>query len=768
MDSKSANDMEHKYDDSKDESCDWIASPSGIYVSQGRIPTKGTIIPINIIEEETKTQRSGKFYAEEKDGEIRLIQVVENQHGKIIYRLKPEPIKDSLDDKWNRQFEANQNTKLLDEMIQEWGENEEYIEIEIELKHKSGSNKGKSSETKRKIVKRPLIKTVKDKFYVAKGSIQSGKSQFMMDGALKCLKNGTSGKSSIIIFQQSGHLIQFKERLDTLIQRIKTNIPACPIPLNSIIARDENFSTDDFLEALQGRAPKIFLIIGNDKQAGLLNQKFKKAARKIREEIMNSYVLWIDEADHVDSGTEAKKTISLNTLKKYSYATVEVSATVLDITGREDVKPDHLRLLYAPSGYRGVPSFSPVITEEEATYAFHKTDNLLRSDKGLKRIVREFVENESPTWCPVWNSFHPCIMLVNNGKTVEPKKKLIVAMKRRHPDLTTIVYIGEGLYIHHPELPATPFSINNHKSSITMYGHLFKGISPSTILLWLKRNGGVSIFHHILIASADLAGRSISYACLDKDSEMPYWHLTHHRLVLPKNSACPTVLQKCRLCTTFESNIPLKLYVSEKDEKAVIKSYWSQEEIIERSKHYPNMDYLKTIMANLELLGGRNGKIPSGRALTIDKKLKACKKVKGDDGGLSLSSYKFDGLIEGQRKSVSQKLEHDRTERKELENRPNPVWKKELGRLERNIKNALNRNDDTIIIRILRHFKSLDQEGIDAVVDLNTLCRLGVSDKAHYTQWTTDGTSRGQYKILTEQHSGFSLNPEIRQLISLV
>ena len=66
------------------------------------------------------------------------------------------------------------------------------------------------------------------------------------------------------------------------------------------------------------RAPpaKIFLIIGNDKQAGLLNHKFKKAVRKIQEEIMESYVLWIDEADHIDSGTTAKKTESLSALKR--------------------------------------------------------------------------------------------------------------------------------------------------------------------------------------------------------------------------------------------------------------------------------------------------------------------------------------------------------------------------------------------------------------------------------------------------------------------
>lgn len=769
MDYKSAADLEHKYDDSKEESFDWIVLPNGVYNFQGRVPTRGNMVPINLIDDETKTQREGNFYAEEINGGINLIQMIDGQ-GRIIQRWRSLPPKESFDELWNKQFDDHENIKQLDEMIMEWSENEEYIEVESDKKNHSGSSKGKSSKKEKKIVKKLKIRTVKDKFYVAKGPIQGCKSQYMMDGALKCLK---IGKSSIIVFQQTGHLIQFKERLDQEIERIKNNIRlagrSCTFPLTSVVAKNENFSIDEFVEAVQGQSPKIFLIIGSDKQAGLLNQKFKQVTKKVKEEIMESYVLWVDEADHIDSGTEAKKTISLGTLKKYSYAIVEVSATVLDITGRQDVKPDHLCLLKPPRSYRGVPSFTSIITEEEAKYASKVDANLLKTDRGLKRIIHEFVNNETPTWCSAWNEFHPCIMLVNNGKTIEPQKRMMKDLKRKYSDLVIIVYIGEGLYIHHQRLPTSSFMINGSKSTITPHGHLFKGISPSSVLLWLKRNGGARVFHHILIASGDLAGRSISYACKDTGSSgLPFWHLTHHRLVLPQNSACPAVLQKCRLCTIFESNIPLKLYVSEQDERAVIKSYWSQEEVIERSRSNPNEEYLKEIMGRLELMGE---KIPKGRKLTIDKKLKVCKRVKGDDGGLLVSSYKFDGLFDRERDSVAIMIELDDIEREDVKSKEateRSDWKAELAKLEKNIRNAVNRDDDTIVLRILRHFKSLENEGMDAVLDLNTLVRLGVSDRTHYMQWSRPGSSEGQYKILIEQHTGFALNPEIRHLLRVV
>ena len=220
MDSKSSSDFERKYEDGKSESFTWIMSPLGVCNFQGRVPTRGMVVPVTLIDEETKSQRHGNFYAEESRGGINLFQMTDGKTRKMILRWKPIGPKESHDELWNKQFDSHENVKLLDDMIDEWAENEEYIEIDFPERHESGSRKGKSSKRKRKVIKRPRIRTVEDKFYVAKGPIQGCKSQYMIDGALKCLK---LGKSSIIIFEETGHLVQFKERLDQEFKSMKTS-----------------------------------------------------------------------------------------------------------------------------------------------------------------------------------------------------------------------------------------------------------------------------------------------------------------------------------------------------------------------------------------------------------------------------------------------------------------------------------------------------------------------------------------------------------------
>lgn len=756
-------DFERKYEDLPEHDFPtWIISPDGNCDFQGRVPKSGENIRINLLEEKSHLPRAGNFCAQEENGEIILFEMVEERRHKILFRWGP---KDIFNDVWDRHFQDHENVGLIDDMIKSWKENEEYVDLNFNDRM-NGSTRNRNSREIRRIVRRKRICAVKDKFYVAKGPIQGCKSQYMIDGALKCLRNG---KSSIIIFQETGHLIQFKERLEQEFNLISTKIQESGkqcFPLVCVVVKNENFSSDEFLKSLQGHPAKIFLIIGNDKQAGLLNEKFKKASKLAKSEIIESYVLWVDEADHVDSGTKAKKTWSLSAMKKYAYAIVEVSATVLDITAREDVKKQHLSILRAPRSYRGIPSFTIIETTEKAKYASKVSSNLLRTDKALKRIIEVFVNDEVPIRCPVQNDSHPCIMLINNGRTIEPQKRLMIDLKRKYSDLTLIVYIGEGIFIHHDSFPKTSFEISKVKSSLTNYGHLFKGVSPSSALLWLKQNGGVRCFHHILIISGNLAGRSISYGCKDPGSEgLKYWHLTHHRLILPKNSSCPEVIQKCRLCTIFETPVPLKLYVNKKDELAVIKSHWSQEEIIERSKATPDETYLKEIMQRLELLGGKNGKIPVGRTLTVDGKLKVCKRVKGDDGGLSISAYKFDGLLDRERDSFSEKMRKSEVERKDLDRNAEYAITMEISNLEKNVRTALDHNNDTIVLRILRHFKNLD---LDAIISLQTLQALGATNITHYTQWTRDGTSKGQYKLLINHHTGYGLNPQIQHLLAIV
>lgn len=784
--------IESKYSESEDskyehkEEFTWIISTNGKYVNcQGRIPQRGKSIKIRLLNEGCLSERKGNYLAEEVDSEIILYEIIDNKKH-IIYRWKPfftddsktanlndsknynEDIKSDSkesDDAWNKQFSGHENLEILDEMLTEWKNNEQYEEIDFPSKEKSNSKDKSSSNVSHKKSKKKVIRAVKDKMYLIKGKIQSGKTQWMTDGIIKLL---LQGKSSVIIFRQMGDLIQFKERLDERFQEIveifDNNDEILPVSLEYIIAKENGFSVNDFVDSLQGTPAKIFLLIGSSKQIDIINEKFKVIVKRSEQDIIDTYVLWIDEADYVDSGTEALKTGSLELMKKYAYAIVEISATILDIAGREDVQPSHLKILQAPASYRGIEDFLVIETKEEAKYVSKINDDIFQQDKALERIVDEFM-NEKPTW-NIRNDYHPNIMLINVAKTIKPQKKAFEHLKIKYPNVALILYIGDGVYLYHKSIPKTPFKINKTVSTITNGNHLFKNISPAAALLWLKRNGGSRRFSHIIDFSGEKAGRSISYGCKDEKAQgLKYWHLTHHRLVLPKNSPYPAVEQKCRLCSIFKTPIPLKLYVSEHDKESVRKAYWSQEEIIERSKSYPDEKRLKDIMAQLDM---NKEKFTAGRSMTIDRKLKVCNRVSGYDGGLLIESYQFYNSPNDVKPNISVMLNEDKQKHEAQSEIDKESCKGILKELEKNIKNAVRRNDDTIVVKILRHFKALNNEGIDAVINLEVLHRLGVNVREHYTQWSKPGTAKGQYKILIEHHTGFSLNHEIRYLLRYV
>lgn len=531
-----------------------------------------------------------------------------------------------------------------------------------------------------------------DKLFLFKGMVQSGKSKFMTDFSTRLLDHNIC---SAILFRQNGDLIQFRERISNINNRIEIeetkegeekdeekyeDTGGAMIETETEMEIKESrpnagdrtgdrkgirlYTVDDLKDELI--LPAIFLLNGNNVQM----DKFRFFYEKNKEYFQFPPALFIDEADYIDSESfGTKKKDSLQELKDSSLFIAEISATILDIAAREDVKKENLYILEKPSSYRGIPSFTFVRTPEFSKFSSRKEDNIFILDNGLDTVVKNFIEEE-PIWCPVWSDYHPLIMLINNGRTIDPQKRMMVDIINKYEGedeseskieniisidkntkevkgirkrLTLIIYIGDGLYIYNRSLTGdVPINVFGKESKITKGGrfHLIDGISPSLMLLWLKRNGGVNKFSHIIISSGDLAGRSISYGCKDDSTEkgLPYWHLTHHRLVLPKDSPCPAVEQKCRLCTIFETPVPLKLFVSREDEEAVIKSYWLQEELLDRGKNSTEYSYLRYIMKKLPI---RSCKIPKGRTATLCRKLKPFKRIgkNGDDGGYDISVY---------------------------------------------------------------------------------------------------------------------------------
>lgn len=616
----------------------------------GNLPVGNQVFQVILIDEKTREPRKGNFYVEHTSGNYNVFEMREGKRLPVYSLIGRSQHSSRTIDCF---FAGDPNAKLIDSIIAELKENETYLEIEyptqgeIKLVSKPSSPWKASRFSSAKIIRTRYIKSVKEKLYLLKGLPQSCKSGVMAQIGIKLWQ---AGKSSVIIFRAEGDRIQFITRLREMIQDIKKYTVGISRDISFLSAKDD-LSPTEFLKALQGENPTIYLLIGNDRQLTKVNEAFSDAFTKSNEEAVSTYALIIDEADWVDSesrtasgsrkGERTLKSVALEKIKKYAYAILEVSATILDIASRDDIMPSNVKILTAPVTYRGIPSFN-IVNTEKVKYSRSIGDDLLNTDGELSRIIDGFFQK---TWNYVntkGRCKHPNIMLISSGSCVEPQLKLFRQLKDRYPESTLMVHVGYGVHIYNPRL-TKPFKPNEQEklSKLDNEVHILADSCPSNVLLWLKRNMNEDeSVKNIVIIAGDMAGRSTSYACKDSGAELPFWHLTDYRLVLASSSSAPNVIQKAaRLATVFESPIPLNLYVSQQDQEAIIRSHYLQEEYIERSKEFPDEEYLKTVLANISMY---KNKFPKGRQVTNTRVLKPKRVRTKKDGGWDISTYAFD------------------------------------------------------------------------------------------------------------------------------
>lgn len=738
----------------------------------GRLPVGDDIVPVELIDEEKKEPREGNFYVEHRSGSYIVFEMKENRREIVHTLVSRAPPSSRTVDSF---FSEDRNSELIDSIISELEDNETYIEVESPEAPRDNARPSIAKKprfslakfTVAKVIRKRYIKSVREKLYILKGFPQSCKSGVMAQLGIKLAR---AGKSSVIIFRAEGDRVQFISRLRQMMDDIR-NHTRKNIKITVVSAKDD-FSPTNFLRALTGETPTIYLLVGNDTQLTRLNDAFSGAFSKSKEEAMSTYALIIDEADWVDSDTRVMtgtrkgertlKSIAIEKIKKYSYAILEVSATILDIAARDDVIPSHVKLLSAPRTYRGIPSFT-IVNTERATFSRFVADDWLHTDAELSKILEEFFKK---TWKWVNTTRrcrHPNIMLVSSGSCVEPQLKLLYSLKERYPNSTLMVHVGEGVHLYNPNLNS-PFSVHEEEKRSTMEKgiHLFSDSCPGSVLLWLKRNmmkeETLDSLRNIVIISGDMAGRSTSYACKDPGAELPFWHLTAYRLVLAASSSAPNVIQKAaRLATVFESPIPLVLYVSRQDEEAIILSHYLQEEYIERSKSFPDEDYLKTILANISMY---TNKFPKGRDVTTTGVLKPKKVRRKNDGGWDMSRYSFDEDLE----HISDEDESDEETSLERTSIPEQEY---VDWFMKNTKRSLLSGANTVVVRILKWFKI--HGGAQAVITDSELRHIANSERvtANYTRWDI---SRGQYKMLVSSVNGcgYTMNPILESILESV
>ncbi len=474
----------------------------------------------------------------------------------------------------------------------------------------SGGDKGSSSSSSppKPVARgrnRAWVESLKDKYTVIKGHVQSGKTNFMICASalfvsmgysvVHLLRDRTSDRDQI-----HGRLLRFQEDHNKAFGQTMRVIKTAGAGAKSV------------------DSPQIYLALCN-----------KPSVTKVLSIVGSSerpYILFIDEVDFVDSGDATKKYEAIQSMKKGAYCVFGVSATIMDPLGKENITSKNIILLGTESKhgvYKGVDRIQLLEVDPKCKYTGLVDSNLFKEDEGLKEFVDEFVTRQPIRYA---KGTYPNICLVNICRTKGPCFKAQADLGKSHPKLATIVYNGDGI------------SFRQGRTSFK------ERTTISSCLQKLKDNGGVAKYPHIMIFAGDLAGRCISFV-----SEDYTWHLSDQRLLISSSCDEPELIQKIRLCGVYNDDIPLRLYATKKTISELRKAYLRQEEIICALKSHESdaiVENTRTLIESMALSKEKFGR----RSTTKDEKAEVkIKMIDGDeDGGWDVDAYKMaktkDGL----------------------------------------------------------------------------------------------------------------------------
>lgn len=491
---------------------------------------------------------------------------------------------------------------------------ENFASSDLEMKEKSGSvpskapskapsNGGKDGEKDGYKASQSLaahgcnrawIESLKDKYTVIKGHVQSGKTNFMICASalfvsmgysvVHLLRDRTSDRDQI-----HDRLLRFQEDHNKAFGQTMTVIKTAGAGAKSV------------------NQPRIYLSLCNNTSVAKVLSIVTASDRP--------YILFIDEVDFVDSGDATKKYKAIQDMKKAAYCVFGVSATIMDPLGKENITSKNIILLGTESKhgvYKGLDRVQLLEIDDKCKYTGAVDCDLFEEDKDLAAFIDEFVERQPIRYVKMT---HPNICLVNICRTKGPCFKAQVDLGKSHPNLVTIVYNGDGVSFRQGE------TVSKERTTISKF------------LQKLKDNGGVAKYPHIMIFAGDLAGRCISFV-----SEDYKWHLSDQRLLISSSCDEPELIQKIRLCGVYNDDIPLKLYATKNTIAELRKAYLRQEEIICTLKsHEDAVENTRTMMESMALSKDKF----SRRSMVKDEKADVkMTKVDADDGW-DVNAYKM-------------------------------------------------------------------------------------------------------------------------------
>jgi hypothetical protein len=524
------------------------------------------------------------------------------------------------------------NNKI--DKIVDYFDNEDDTPVYIKSRLKKNSKK--SAKDIQTFFKKDMI--------LVKGDTQSGKEKFTVSAAIRTM---LEGRTPLIITRNITDDINKLERgisnysqmFRKCMKQNNVDKPLFQISSLRIDNLDNLESEKRLIQSLNRNYPLIVLSLGNENQLG----KFLHHAKNCP----SSFDIYIDEIDKVDYGRSSKIFEILSDIKYLAYQVYGITATPLDsLFSEEDLNSANILQLSKPNDYRGFIDITvKLLTIDPKTSAYNKVvkcpENILKSDGNLKPFLDLFSQSK-PEFAWTLQEHIPNICLIKNTRINENQEILFQWITKEYKELVVILNNRYGIKIYFPNMSSFYISKKLVKENN------FTKVDITSVLQYLKDNGGVEKFPNIVIIAGELAGRCISYVSKDYG-----WHLTDMYYNPSKGTQIPEMIQSCgRLCGRNRGKSHLHLYATRKVADALYKGFHFTNEIISRAIESPkkeiNKDEIgniveKSFFESMKSIKINEKKFPKGRKIT--SKIKVNKKefnlVSGEDGGYDLSLYNF-------------------------------------------------------------------------------------------------------------------------------
>lgn len=439
------------------------------------------------------------------------------------------------------------------------------------------------------------------------GPCQGGKTSFILSIVLMKI---LSGKPCIMILRNSSKdAIQIrnkvarfsKEHVEFMTKKGYKKCPSLEVVLVGDISSGRLSEEDSdelpplknygqVLDALTGTHKRLVLGIGN----GFQLQHLNRVMNEYIDPDFSDFVLFTDEADSVGYSEmkfpdipEYHAAYEYQVLYTRASQKFEVSATVFDIlVGNSNLPCHNIAVIRPPPSYKGIRDgvqFSAFAMPVE-----HWKEGTIHVDPNIRFVYEELGEIKPYTEkrYNVAGFAHPVICLHKTQRTRAHHDAFLWEFQTDPTtrDLWTVVLEdGRGVKIYSKSLSFDTMTLSGETLVDSTGSGLFiftkDNIDIQEVLQWFYDNGGCKRFHHIVIKSGDLAGRSRSYV-----STNGKYHLTHQYFVPSKKDTIPNMIQACRLNHDRPDSIPLMMYAPEQVIIDLQRGALMQEEQLNRLK----------------------------------------------------------------------------------------------------------------------------------------------------------------------------------------